>query len=126
MMFVLRLVGLSELGHWIASLQFLSVFPLVYLLVKASKFDRPFLYFLQICLFLTFLFIELIIDYILKFDFRQTRWMVIIYVTYFFAATGGLLGLISLMERRLWIISGIVLFMIMAAIAFISRAVTGI
>lgn len=126
LMFVLRLVGLSELGHWVASLQFLSVIPLVYLLLKASKFDRPFLYLLQICLFLSFLALELIIDYVLKINFRQTRWMVITYVTYFFAATGGLLGLVSLMENRFMTISGIVLFLVMGVMAFISRAVTGI
>jgi len=99
---------------------------LIYLLVRASKFDRPFLYILQIYLFLTFLIIELIIDYILKFDFRQTRWMVIIYVTYFFAAAGGLLGLVTLMEKRSWSIVAIILFFIMGALAFISRAGTGI
>jgi len=117
---------MSELGHRIASLQFLSVFPLVYMLLTASRLDRPYLTILQIGFFLSFLVLELVIDYILKFDFRQTRWMVITYVTYFFGATGGLLGLISLMEHRSWIISGIVLFMIMAAMAFRSRAVTGI
>jgi hypothetical protein len=52
--------------------------------------------------------------------------MVIAYVTFFFAATGGLLGLVSQVKDRLWLIISVFLFFIMAVLAFISRAVTGI
>ena len=125
-MFGLRLLGQPKLGHWIAALQFLSALPLIYLLITAQKNHRTGLYVLQVVLFLSFLLLELVIDYLWPVDFRHTRWMVIAYVTYFFAATGGLLGLVSQMTNKTWSITGIALFLAMAALAFISRAVTGI
>ena len=126
LMFGLRLVGRTKLGHWLASLQFLSVIVFIYLLLKAPQFNRPFLYTLQIGLMLCFLLVEFVLDYILKLDFRQIRWVVITYVTFFFAATGGLLGLVAMKRDRLWTIIAVILILIMAALAFISRAVTGI
>ena len=126
LLFGFRIIGLPKLGHWLASLQFLSVLPFVYLLFTVRKYNRPVIFIIQVLLFLTFLVLELIIDYLFKFDFRQTRWMVIAYVTYFFAASGGLLGLVALMENRIWTILGVGLFLVMGAMAFISRAVTGI
>ena len=39
---------------------------------------------------LAWLVVEALLDYILKIDFRQVRWMVISYVTLFFAAAGGI------------------------------------
>jgi hypothetical protein len=59
-------------------------------------------------------------------DFRQIRWAVIAYVTFFFAASGGLLGVVAAARERFWTILAVVLFLIMAVLAFISRAVTGI
>lgn len=125
-MFTLRLLGLAKLGHWIASLQFLCMFPLVYLLVIRPRMGDSPLLTVQIVLMIAFLIIEFFLDYLLKFDFRQTRWMVITYVTFFFAATGGLLGIIARMEDKIWILVGGVLFLIMAVLAFAARAVTGI
>ena len=74
---------------------------------------------------LTFLLAEFFLDYLLKLDFRDTRWMVIGYVTLFFSATGGMLGVTALAGRG-WTISGVVLFFLMAALAFYQRAVTGL
>jgi hypothetical protein len=51
--------------------------------------------------------------------------MVISYVTLFFAATGGLLGVVAYAANRAWIVSAVILFLVMAALAFIQRAVTG-
>lgn len=110
LMLCLRLLGLPEYGDWLASLQFLSIIPFIYLLIKAPQLERPRLYTIQIGLMLFFLSVDLLLDYIFNFEFRQTRWMVIVYVTLFFAATGGLLGVISLMENRVWKIVGIILF----------------
>ena len=126
LMFGLRLAGHAQLGHWLASLQFISVIVFIYLLFKAPQFNRPFLYYLQIGLIIIFLLVEFFVDYIFKFEFRQIRWVVIAYVTFFFAATGGLLGVVASAKGRLWTTLSIVLFLIMAALAFISRAVTGI
>jgi hypothetical protein len=82
------------------------------------------LYYLQIGLMLAWLVVELLLDYVLKINFRAVRWMVIGYVTLFFAGSGGMLGVASLAGRG-WIIPAGILFLVMAALAFIQRAVTG-
>lgn len=126
LMFVLRIAGYITVGHWLASLQFAAVIPLIYLLIKAPELNRQPLYYIQICLFLLFLVVELLVDYIYQLDFRETQKWVISYVTFFFAATGGLLGIASLAQPRTWTIITVILYLVMAALAFISRAVTGI
>jgi len=125
-MFGLRLAGFPELAHQFAMLQFLAFLPMIYLLATSKRFARPTLYIIQVGLLLAFLLVELIVDTILRVDFRQTRWMVITYVTFFFAATGGLLGLVTLTKSRIWTITGVALFLVMGSLAFVSRAVTGI
>ena len=125
-MFGLGLLGLPELAHRIASIQFLAVIPLIFLLLNVKNFDRPAIYSIQIILMLFVLLVELFLDYILKIPWRDVRWMVITYVTLFFAGTGGLLGVAAKMTMRGWTITAIILFLIMAVLAFVSRAVTGI
>ena len=74
--------------------------------------------------FMAWLILEALLDHILKVDFRNTRWMVISYVVLFFAGTGGLLGIAS-NAGRAWKIAAIILFLIMAVLTFVQRAVTG-
>ena len=124
LLFILRLLGRPQYGHWLASLQFLVGIPLVYLLIKAPQLGRPVLYYVQICLMLVFLLVELFLDYILMIEFRQVSWMVISYVMFFFAATGGMLG-VAANAGRTWTIAAVILFLIMAVLAFVQRAVTG-
>jgi len=73
---------------------------------------------------LVWLLVELLLDYILKIDFRNVGWMVISYVVLFFAGTGGMLG-VAANAGRGWTILAVILFLVMAALAFIQRAVTG-
>jgi ascorbate-specific PTS system EIIC-type component UlaA len=74
---------------------------------------------------LAWLVLEAFLDYNHKIDFRNVRWMVISYVVLFFAGSGGLLG-VAANAGGGWRISAIILFIIMAALTFIQRAVTGI
>jgi hypothetical protein len=85
---------------------------------------RPVLYYVQISLMLVWLLVEALLDYILKIDFRRVRWMVICYVTLFFAASGGMVGVASYAGAA-WTWAAGLLFIIMAALAFIQRSVTG-
>ena len=124
LLFVLRLLGQARIGHWIASLQFMAVIPLIYLLLKAPQLGRPGLYYVQIGLMLVFLLVELLLDYIYLVNFRQVRWMVLSYVVLFFAATGGLLG-VAAYAGRTWTVAAVILIFIMAVLAFVQRAVTG-
>jgi hypothetical protein len=51
-------------------------------------------------------------------------WMTISYVVLFFASAGGLLGIASYAGRT-WTVSAVILFLVMAVLAFVQRAVTG-
>jgi hypothetical protein len=97
---------------------------LIYLLIQAPRLERPVLYYIQIGCMLAWLVVEALLDHILKIDFRQVRWILISYVVLFFAGTGGLLG-VAANAGKGWSITAIILFLIMAVLAFVQRAVTG-
>jgi hypothetical protein len=124
LVFVFRLLGKPQYGHWIGYFEFLLAIPLIYLLFQAPQLGRPALYYIQIGCMLAWLVLEALLDYILKVDFRQVRWIVISYVVLFFAGTGGLLGVASNAGRG-WSTSAIILFLIMAVLTFVQRAITG-
>ncbi|MBE7433223.1 MAG: hypothetical protein HS100_04860 [Anaerolineales bacterium] len=124
LVFVFRLLGKPQYGHWIGYFEFLLAIPLIYLLIQAPQLERPALYYIQIACMLAWLLVEALLDYILKTDFRQVRWMVISYVVLFFAGAGGLLGVATNAGRN-WSIAAIVLFLVMAVLTFVQRAVTG-
>lgn len=124
LVFVFRLLGKPQYGHWIGYFEFLLAIPLIYLLIQAPQLERPALYYIQIACMLAWLLVEALLDYILKTDFRQVRWMVISYVGLFFAGAGGLLGVATNAGRN-WSIAAIVLFLVMAVLTFVQRAVTG-
>jgi len=125
LIFVLRLLRKADYGAKLGLIVTLVGIPVVgYLLYTAFALDRPTLYIIQVSLFLAFLILELAIDFILKIEFRQVRLMVISYVTFFFAATGGMIGVAS-QAGTSWTIAAIILFLIMAVLAFVQRAVTG-
>ncbi len=124
LVFSFRLLGKPQYGIWIGYFEFLLAIPMVFLLLKAPQLERPVLYYIQIGCMLSWLLVEALLDYILKIDFRNIRWIVISYVVLFFAGTGGMLGVASNAGRE-WSISAIVLFLIMAVLTFVQRAVTG-
>jgi len=122
--FSARLIFKVPPGHWIGIPNLLMFFPFVYLLFVAPKYDRPILYYIQIVTMVVFLMVLFLVDYIFKYDFRQTQWMVISFVMLYFASMGGMIGISSLAGRG-WSISAIILFLIVAILAFVQRAVTG-
>jgi hypothetical protein len=124
LVFVFRLLGKPQYGHWIGYFEFLLAIPLIFLLTQAPQLGRPALYYIQIGCILAWLAVEALLDYIFKVDFRQVRWIVISYVVLFFAGTGGLLG-VATNAGRSWSIMAVVLFLVMAALTFVQRAVTG-
>jgi len=124
LVFVLRLAQMPRLGHRIGSGVLLAAFPLGYLLIQAPSLGRSTLYFFQVGLMLAWLAIEFLVDWWPGIEFRQTRWIVILYVMLFFAGAGGMLGVTALAGRG-WTISAVVLFLIMGVLAFVQRAMTG-
>ena len=123
--FAARMIFGLRPGHWVGIPILLMAFPLSYLLQRAPEFNRPFLYYVQIGTMLVWLILLFLVDYVLKYDFRQTQWMVISYVVLYFAGAGGMIGVAALAGRG-WMISAIILFFIAAILAFVQRAVTGI
>ena len=122
--FASRMIFGLKPGHWVGIPILLMVFPLGYLLLKAPEFNRPFLYYIQISTMLGFLIVLFLVDYVLKYNFRQTQWMVISYVILAYAGLGGMIGIAALAGRG-WTISAVILFLIAAVLGFVQRAVTG-
>lgn len=120
-----RLIFKFGPGHWVGIPLLLMVFPLGYLLFTAPGVNRPFLYYIQVGLMLLFIILLFLVDYVFKYDFRQTQWMVISFVIFYFAGMGGMIGVASLAGRG-WTISAIILFILAAILAFVQRAITGI
>jgi hypothetical protein len=124
LVFIFRLLGRPQYGYWLGCFEFLLAIPLLFLLIKAPSLERPTLYYIQIGCMLAWLLVEALLDYILVLDFRQVQWMVISYVVLFFAGMGGMLGVARHAGRR-WSILAITLFLVMAVLTFVQRAVTG-
>ena len=125
MVFVFRLLNQETAEYWTGIAFMIAAIPLAYLIYSSTNMDRPKLYFIQLGLMIGFIIIELLIDYIFKVDFRHTKWMAISYVMFFFASTGGMIGIAS-QAGKSWSIVSIVLFLIMFGLAFFQRAKTGL
>jgi len=124
LVFVLRLIQMPKLGHWIGAGVLLAALPLGFLLFQGPSLDRSALYYLQIGLMLAWLVAEFLLDWWPGIEFRQRHWIVIPYVTLFFAGAGGMIGVAALAGRG-WTISAVIGFPGMGILAFVQRAVTG-
>ena len=76
--FIARLSNRPKMEYWFGIILILNIIPLAYLFITAVGFQRPLLYFIQLGLMITYLVVELILDYVLKIEFRQTQRIVII------------------------------------------------
>lgn len=124
LIFVSRLWGYPLIETSLGIIFMATALPFSYLLIKARGLKRARIYYIQIWAILLFILIELFLDYIFKIEFRSVRWMTVLYVMFFFAGTGGLIGIASLGGKR-WGTAAIVLFLIMTFLAFWQRAKTG-
>ncbi len=122
--FIARLLGEPEVGHWIGSIIEFSIIPLVYLLYSARSLNRIRIYYVQIGFMTAFIVVEFLVDWFPKIEFRDNLLIVIPYVMLFFGATGGMIGVASLAGKR-WAVVTIASFLIMAVLAFVQRQVTG-
>lgn len=122
--FVVRLNNLPKVEYWLGVLFLLSAIPLIYMIFTANQFQRPAIYYIQIGIIIGFILTEFFLDYVFKVDFRNIRWITITYVMLFFASTGGMIGIASLAGKA-WSITAIILFLLMAVLAFYQRSKTG-
>jgi len=123
--FVARILGLFEISRWIGFASCLVIFPLLYLFAVGLGTGRRKLYFAWLALMVLFALFELVVDQILMIDIRSARWTVVPYVVFFFAATGGMIG-VAAQAGRAWSISTSMVFIAMAVLAFVQRAMTGL
>ncbi len=124
LVFLLRIVGRPRAGRALGFAQIVFVVPLAVLLVTAPRLARGPLYYVQAVLLLLFVAAEAVLDTILELKFRSVRWALIAYVIFFFAATGGMLGVASLAGTT-WMIASVAAFLAMAGLAFAQRSITG-
>jgi hypothetical protein len=122
--FIARLLGLLEISRWIGFTSSLVIFPLLYLSVVGLRTKRRKIYFVWMALMVLFSLFELVVDQILMIDIRSAQWTVILYVMFFFAATGGMIGVAS-QAGKTWTITTVSIFLIMAVMAFFQRGITG-
>ena len=76
-LFLARMKGMARTEQWLGMVLIFFIFPLFYLLIRGVRTHRPALYFIQIGLMIAFLLLELLLDYILKSDFRQNTGILI-------------------------------------------------
>ena len=124
-MFTARILGWFEIGHWIGFATSFVLIPLIYLFVVGLKTNRRTIYFVWLALMVLFALFELVVDQILAIDIRSSQWTVIPYVMFFFAATGGIIGIAS-QAGKAWSITTTIVFLIMAVLAFVQRGITGL
>ncbi len=124
LVFLLRLVGRTGAGRAVGFCQAAFLAPLFILVVTAPGLARAPLYYVQAILLLLFVAFELVVDTILRVGFRSVRWALVTYVVFFFAATGGMLGVVSLAGQG-WMLAGIATFLGMAGLAFAQSAAVG-
>ena len=123
--FVARILGLLEISRWIGFTSSLVIFPLLYLFIVGLRTSRRKNYFVWLALMILFVLFELIIDQILRVDLRSQQSSVIPYVMFFFAATGGMIGVAS-QAGKTWAITTVIIFLIMAVMSFVQRGITGL
>jgi len=124
LIFVFRISDFPNIERGLGVFFMAMGIPYTYLLIGAGSHQRPVIYYIQLIAILLFILIELFLDYILMIDFRNIKWMTILYVMFFFAGTGGLIGLASLAGKR-WGAVAIILFLVLTFLAFFQRAKTG-
>jgi len=122
--FIFRLRNQTFAEYYTGILFLLCSIPLFILIYYAAEYKRPGIYYLQIILMISFIAVEMFLDYIYKINFRQIKWIAISYTILFFAANGGMIGIATLAGKT-WSIITIALFFIMTFLAFFQRYKTG-
>ena len=123
--FISRIFGWLEIGRWVGFTSSLIIVPLIYLFIVGLRTGQRKIYFVWLVLMAIFALFELVVDQILSIDLRSTQSAVVPYVMFFFAATGGMIGVAS-QAGKAWTITTVIIFLIMAIMAFVQRGVTGL
>ena len=123
--FIARMLGQLEIGRWIGLVSTLALIPLAYLFVAGLHTNRRRIYFVWLSIMALFLLFELVVDHVLSIDFRSVQWAIVPYVMFFFGATGRMIG-VAAQAGKSWGTPTSLIFLTMAALAFIQHSTTGL
>ncbi len=124
LIFTCRLARKNKAENELGIAFMVSAVPLLYLLYTAGRFQRPVIYSVQIICMLIFIGLELVLDYVLKIDFRRMSGLRAVYVIFFFAGTGGLIGIAS-HAGAFYTLTSVALFWITAILSIYQHKKTG-
>lgn len=116
LIFICRLMNKPGIEYRLGVIYMLSIFPLSYLLIIALVSEFTGIYYFQVSLMIVFIIVEFLLDYLLKKDFRSDKKYIIPYVTLFYAANGGMIGVAS-HAGRLWTMTTVTTFLIMTGLS---------
>ena len=122
--FAARIYNYPKVEYWLGLIFIVTIIPLTMMLVKASAYDRNWLYFLQLSLMIGFIVVEFLLDYLFKIDFRNNCAIVIPYVTLFYASLGGMIVVASQCGKT-WSVITVITFLLMTASSLIMHFRTG-
>jgi len=121
--FISVLTGYVTIGLYVRLTQILFIIPLYWMLATASRFESPFVYYVQITSLMVYLPIQLI--KVIMFDIGKTtwRWADLTHLAFLFIASGCMLGVASYGGQK-WKAITVSTFFIMALIAVIELIIS--
>lgn len=120
--FLVRTQGRLQIEHRVGWGLIAMTLPLMVALVYNAAERRPWWSVAMPALLVLFLLVELLLDYILEYNFRQTRWLGP-YLLLFYVALMGMIGYAFLTSERAGIITLLTYFAQLAATAYSYRRV---
>ncbi len=114
--FLARIYKYPKIEYWLGIFFISSIIPLIIMFVSAFETKRELLYFIQLILMISFIILELLLDYIFKIDFRHNQSIVIPYILLFYASFGGMIG-IATHSGKQWTIITVIIFLIMTVLS---------
>lgn len=117
-LFLARIYKYPKIEYWLGVIFMLSIVPLTYMLIKAIESKRAIIYFVQLSLMIGFIFVEFLLDYLLKLNFRQNQNYVIPFLILFYASLGGMIGIASHSGKQ-WTVITVITFLLMVTVSLI-------
>ena len=114
LIFTARIYNYPRVEYWLGILFILTIIPLIFILGNSFSMERALIYYIQLILMIIFIIVELLLDYILKINFRNNSEILIPYLILFYASFGGMIGVASRSGKG-WTIITIISFLIMTA-----------
>ena len=113
-----RIARRENLAQWLGVPLLMTSIPLAILLIQGIQQGRTFLYMLAIILMLFWLAVKLVLDYLIKIDFRHIPWASALYLLLFLIATGGM-NFVVFQAGIFWFILSISFYAILVILIFV-------